>query len=161
MSSIRTLSSAIISEDTPTSTHQASYLSLMAHLQSKTKIEKPIKDYKPSRYNEGAYWRKACEKCQTKDCPCRYTYDDEDVEYQRYLKMAVDESLEKYCNHELTNQLCDMVMNSPQKPSRKGQYELSRGYQLTKDVPTPPVIFNRLKTDQIDRPAKKQRVSAD
>lgn len=168
--SVRTLSSTIINkstcEDGKTTKESSNngYLSLISHIKSKKAIEKPLSEYTPSRYNEGAYWRRTksiCDKCYVKDCPCLYSYDDEDEEYQKYIMKAVENSLETYCDQEMSKQLCQMIVSSPQKPSRKGQYELSRSYQLTKDDPDSPIIFNQLKRNIHTQSEPSKRVKRD
>jgi len=135
------------------------YLGLISYLSSKKDIEKPLSDYKPSRLDEGAYWRKtdspttqssSTQSSSTQSSSTQsssttkknvqkysYDYDDDDDEYQQYLKQAVEESLENYCDRELCDQLSEMVVSSSaKKPSLKGQYELSRSYYLTKQDDT-------------------------
>lgn len=136
--SIRAMSSNNISSkeensDNKQSSHLSSYLSLVSQLKSREAIKKPISEYKPSRHGNGAYWRRKCEKCEKMGCDHMIIYDDEDKEYQQYLQAAIKDSLEYYCDQEISKHLCKMVINTPHKPSLQGQYELSRSYQLTTD----------------------------
>lgn len=134
------------------SSHLSSYLSHVSQIKSREAIKKPISEFKPTRHGTGAYWRKKCERCEAMDCEHMIHYDDEDVEYQQYLQEAVKNSLDTYCDQEMTRQICQMIVTSPQKPSRKGQYELSRSYQLTNDSSSTPVLMNYLKRSTSESP---------